>query len=168
MVSTGRFFIFRRPEYVKEQVNSMQLFLVVLHLIICTALIIIVLLQTGKGSEIGAVFGSSSQTLFGSTGGSTFFGKLTTGVAVVFLLTSLILAARSGRVTSESVMSGVKPAATAPAPNSNEMPAAIPIEENATSAEAPSTAVQVPTEVPAAEQQNTAPTDSGQEQTQQN
>ena len=92
----------------------MQTVLVVLHLIICVALIMIVLLQTGKGSEIGAVFGSSSQTLFGSTGGSTFFGKLTAGVAIVFLVTSLILAGRSTRVTNDSVMSGVKPAATAP------------------------------------------------------
>jgi preprotein translocase subunit SecG len=93
----------------------MQTVLVVIHLIICIALILIVLLQTGKGSEIGAVFGSSSQTLFGSTGGSTFFGKLTAGVAIVFMITSLVLAGRSSRVTGESVMSGVKPAATAPA-----------------------------------------------------
>jgi preprotein translocase subunit SecG len=93
----------------------MQLALVILHLGACIGLIIIVLLQTGKGSEIGAVFGSSSQTLFGSTGGSTFFGKLTTGVAVVFLLTSLILAGRANRYTTESIMTDVKPAATAPA-----------------------------------------------------
>ncbi len=93
----------------------MQTALIVLHLVICITLIMIVLLQTGKGSEIGAVFGSSSQTLFGSTGGSTFFGKLTAGVAIVFMITSLILAGRSSRVTKESVMSGVKPAVTAPA-----------------------------------------------------
>ncbi len=93
----------------------MQTALVVLHLVICIALIMIVLLQTGKGSEIGAVFGSSSQTLFGSTGGSTFFGKLTAGVAVFFMITSLVLASRSSRVPKESVMSGVKPAVTAPA-----------------------------------------------------
>lgn len=93
----------------------MQTALVVLHLVICIALIMIVLLQTGKGSEIGAVFGSSSQTLFGSTGGSTFFGKLTAGVAVFFMIISLVLASRSSRVPKESVMSGVKPAVTAPA-----------------------------------------------------
>ena len=93
----------------------MQTALIVLHLVICITLIMIVLLQTGKGSEIGAVFGSSSQTLFGSTGGSTFFGKLTAGVAIVFMITSLVLASRSGRVTKESVMEGVKPAVTAPA-----------------------------------------------------
>jgi preprotein translocase subunit SecG len=92
----------------------MQTALVVLHLLICLALIIIVLLQTGKGSEIGAVFGSSSQTLFGPTGGGTFFGKLTSAVAIIFLITSLILASRSSRVTNESVMTGVKPSPTAP------------------------------------------------------
>jgi preprotein translocase subunit SecG len=148
----------------------MQVVLVALHLIICIALIVIVLLQTGKGSEIGAVFGSSSQTLFGSTGGSTFFGKLTTGVAVVFLLTSLILAARSGRVTSESVMSGVQPAATAPAVTEIETPAATPVEEKATQAdvpgETPAGAKQVPSETPATEQQTTVPTDSGEKQPQ--
>jgi preprotein translocase subunit SecG len=107
----------------------MQTALVIIHLIICIALIMIVLLQTGKGSEIGAVFGSSSQTLFGSTGGSTFFGKLTAGVAIVFLITSLILAGRSSRVTSESVMSGVKPAATAPAAEEVETPSGAPAVE---------------------------------------
>ena len=104
----------------------MQTFLVILHLSACVALIIIVLLQTGKGSEIGAVFGSSSQTLFGSTGGSTFFGKLTTAVAIVFLVTSVILAGRSTRVTSESVMTGVQPAATAPASTEGVTPIEIP------------------------------------------
>ena len=135
----------------------MQAALVVLHLIICLALIVIVLLQTGKGSEIGAVFGSSSQTLFGSTGGGTFFGKLTTGVAVVFLLTSLILAARSGRVTSESVMTGVKPAATAPAASEIETPAETSPAEKETPAEVPT---------PTAEQQPAAPPDSEEKQAQ--
>ena len=107
----------------------MQTVLVVLHLIICVALIMIVLLQTGKGSEIGAVFGSSSQTLFGSSGGSTFFGKLTAGVAIVFMITSLILAGRSSRVTGESVMSGVKPAATAPVAKEIQTPSEAPAAE---------------------------------------
>ena len=138
----------------------MHLVLVALHLVICVALIVIVLLQTGKGSEIGAVFGSSSQTLFGSTGGGTFFGKLTTGVAVVFLLTSLILAGRSSRVTSESVMSGVKPAATAPAPAESETPTeATPL---ATPAEEP-VEKGIPEQAPAPEQKTTT---SGESQTQ--
>jgi preprotein translocase subunit SecG len=115
----------------------MQTALVILHLLVCIALIIIVLLQTGKGSEIGAVFGSSSQTLFGSTGGGTFFGKLTTVVAIVFMLTSLILASRSTRVTGESVMSGVKPAVTEPAVKEIEVPPETPAGENGATTEPP-------------------------------
>jgi preprotein translocase subunit SecG len=100
----------------------MQLFLVSVHITVCIALIIIVLLQTGKGADIGAVFGGSSQTLFGSTGGSTFFNKMTAAVAIIFMLTSLILAYRSNQYRSESVMSGVKPAATAPAVPGGQSP----------------------------------------------
>ena len=122
----------------------MQTALVILHLGVCIALIIIVLLQTGKGSEIGAVFGSSSQTLFGSTGGSTFFGKLTTVVAIVFMLTSLILASRSGRVTGESVMTGVKPAVTEPAVKEIEVPSETPAAENEATTEPPATEQQAP------------------------
>ena len=65
----------------------------ILHVVVSIALILIVLLQTGRGSEIGAAFGSgSSQTLFGSSGSSGFMTKLTTIVVVVFMVTSLILA----------------------------------------------------------------------------
>ena len=141
----------------------MQTVLVILHLIICIALIMIVLLQTGKGSEIGAVFGSSSQTLFGSTGGSTFFGKLTAGVAIVFMITSLILAGRSTRVTSESVMSGVKPAATAPAATDIEIPSAPPaVEKERQTGTEEKTKATPPAGTPAAKEQ---PSASGAEKT---
>ena len=65
----------------------------VIHVIFSIALVMIVLLQTGRGSEIGAEFGSgSSQTLFGSSGSSGFMTKLTTVAVVVFMITSLVLA----------------------------------------------------------------------------
>ncbi len=65
----------------------------VLHIIATIALILIVLLQTGRGSEIGAAFGSgSSQTLFGSSGSTSFMTKLTTATVVIFMVTSLLLA----------------------------------------------------------------------------
>ena len=71
----------------------MSILLVVIHILVCVALIMIVLLQTGKGADMGAAFGGgSSQTLFGSTGASTFLSKATTVAAVVFMLTSLALA----------------------------------------------------------------------------
>jgi preprotein translocase subunit SecG len=70
----------------------MTVFLIFLHVAVCIALIIIVLLQAGKGAEIGAAFGSgASQTVFGATGSKGFMSKLTTGAAVIFMLTSLIL-----------------------------------------------------------------------------
>jgi len=84
----------------------MSILLVVIHVVVCVALIMIVLLQTGKGADMGAAFGGgSSQTLFGSTGASTFLSKATTVAAIVFMLTSLILAYMSGGKTSSSVVS---------------------------------------------------------------
>ncbi len=65
----------------------------VIHLLVSIALIFVVLLQTGRGSEIGAAFGSgASQTLFGSSGTTGFMTKVTTAAVVIFMLTSLLLA----------------------------------------------------------------------------
>jgi preprotein translocase subunit SecG len=102
----------------------MHTLIVILHVIVSVALILVILLQTGKGSDIGAVFGGgSSQTLFGSTGPTSFLSKLTAGAAIVFMLTSLFLAYFSGRGTSSSIMkSGAPPAQTIPAPPAS-MPA---------------------------------------------
>jgi preprotein translocase subunit SecG len=80
-----------------------------MHVIVCIALIMIVLLQTGKGADMGAAFGGgSSQTLFGSTGASTFLSKATTVAAVVFMLTSLGLAYMSTHKTGDSIMTDKK------------------------------------------------------------
>jgi preprotein translocase subunit SecG len=80
-----------------------------MHVIVCIALIMIVLLQTGKGADMGAAFGGgSSQTLFGSTGGSTFLGKMTTVAAVIFMITSLGLAYLSGHTMKDSIMTDKK------------------------------------------------------------
>lgn len=65
---------------------------VILHLIVCLFLIFIILIQSSKGAEMGAAFGGSSQTLFGSRGAATFLSKLTTAAAVLFMITSLSLA----------------------------------------------------------------------------
>ena len=83
----------------------MSTILIFVHVIVCIALIMIVLLQTGKGADMGAAFGGgSSQTLFGSTGASTFLSKATTVVAIVFMLTSLVLAYIHSHQTSGSVV----------------------------------------------------------------
>jgi len=85
----------------------------IVHVVVCFALILIVLLQAGKGAEMGAAFGGASQTIFGSSGAVGFLTKLTTIAAVVFMITSLLLAFTSNRRGS-SVMTG-GPAQTVPA-----------------------------------------------------
>jgi preprotein translocase subunit SecG len=101
----------------------MSILLIVIHIVVCIALIMIVLLQTGKGADMGAAFGGgSSQTLFGSTGASTFLSKATTGAAIVFMVTSLGLAYLSShRTAGDSVVTSTPPpvqssAQPAPAP----------------------------------------------------
>lgn len=70
----------------------MTILLIIIHVLVCLFLIAVVLLQSGKGAELGAAFGGSSQTLFGGRGAATFMSKLTTIAAVVFMLTSFTLA----------------------------------------------------------------------------
>jgi preprotein translocase subunit SecG len=87
----------------------MSVILIIIHIIVCIALIMIVLLQTGKGADMGAAFGGgSSQTLFGSTGASSFLTKATTAAAIIFMLTSLCLAYMSGHKTGDSIMIDTK------------------------------------------------------------
>jgi preprotein translocase subunit SecG len=70
----------------------MQILLVLLQLLTCVALVALVLLQQGKGAEIGAAFGSgASSTVFGSPGASSFLFKLTGALAVLFFASSLAL-----------------------------------------------------------------------------
>jgi preprotein translocase subunit SecG len=97
---------------------------VVIHLIVCLFLIFIILIQSSKGAEMGAAFGGSSQTLFGSRGAATFMNKLTTTAAIVFMITSLVLAILS--VKRGSVMSSVTAPETRsiPAGSAEEKPAA--------------------------------------------
>jgi preprotein translocase subunit SecG len=112
----------------------MTALLIILHVLVCIALIIIVLLQAGKGAEIGASFGSgSSQTVFGATGGKNFMSRLTTGAAVIFMLTSLILAYFYGQPGSSSVMPATVPTPApaeqaAPAPAAEKAPVQAPAE----------------------------------------
>lgn len=86
----------------------MTAFLTAIHILVSLFLIFIILIQSSKGAELGAAFGGSSQTLFGSRGAATLLSKLTTASAVVFMLTSLLLAVVS--VKSGSVMKKTVPA----------------------------------------------------------
>jgi preprotein translocase subunit SecG len=113
----------------------MSILLIILHVVACIAIIMVVLLQTGKGADIGAAFGGgSSQTLFGSTGASTFLSKATTVVAIVFMITSLSLAYMSGNRSKSSIMKDIKipveqkaaQESTAASPEEQTTPATVP------------------------------------------
>ncbi len=107
----------------------MSTILIALHVIVCVALIIIVLLQMGKGAEAGASFGAGgSQTIFGASGGGSFMGKVTAGAAIIFMLTSLSLAYFYGSPSSQSVMPSTVAAPAAEAPTPSAAPAPVPTE----------------------------------------
>ncbi len=97
--------------------------IVVIHIIVAITLILVVLLQVGKGQSIGAAFGGagSSQTLFGSRGPSTFLSHMTTIAAAIFMLTSLGLAYLSSNARQRSAIADQVPTTQAPLP---QMPAA--------------------------------------------
>jgi len=132
----------------------MNILVVLIHLIACIALIAIVLLQTGKGAEMGAAFGGASQTLFGGTGGSSFMSKLTTGAAVVFMITCLLLSYmyRPGVRGGRSVMTDIpveEPQAQPPVQQMPEVPEARPVQpEASTQVPPPSDASQKSMEAP--------------------
>lgn len=85
----------------------MTTLIAILHVLICLFIIGVVLLQSGKGAEMGASFGGGgSQSVFGAGGGGNFMTKLTTAAAVIFMLTSLTLAYFSGHMPASSMMSG--------------------------------------------------------------
>ena len=112
----------------------MQILITILHISVCVILILVVLLQAGKGANMGAVFGGSSQTVFGSSGPGSFLGKMTTVVAAVFMLTSLALS-YSATHKASSVMEKAAPQAqqqTMPVPAEK---APLPPQQNAPAAQ---------------------------------
>jgi preprotein translocase subunit SecG len=107
----------------------MRIFLISLHVIVSAILIGMVLLQKGKGADIGAAFGGASQTVFGPRGAQSFLAKLTTGAAILFMFTSLGLALTTAKKSSvmENVPAPVQTAPTAPlAPPMESAPAPAP------------------------------------------
>jgi preprotein translocase subunit SecG len=118
----------------------------VVHVFTCVLLILVVLIQSGKGAEISASFGGSSQTVFGSSGGATFFVKFTSALAAIFMGTSLLLvhgdesrkSLFEGSLTPQQQSAPAAPAApVAPgAPAANTNPAAAPAAPGAPAAPA--------------------------------
>ena len=88
----------------------------ILHILACVFLVVVVLLQTGKGTDVNAVFGGSSQTIFGSSGAGNFLTKLTTATAAIFMATSLFLTYGITKQTTKSIFEDTPapPAVTTP------------------------------------------------------
>jgi len=109
----------------------MRIFLVSLHVLVSAILVGMVLLQKGKGADIGAAFGGASQTVFGPRGAQSFLAKLTTGAAILFMFTSLGLALTTAK--KSSIMESVPPAQT----QSSPAPLAPPVQQAPAPAPAP-------------------------------
>jgi preprotein translocase subunit SecG len=100
---------------------------VIVHVVVCLLIIAVVLLQAGKGADIGSAFGGTgSQAVFGSMGTPTLLGKITAGIAIAFMLTSFWLAAQGSRRGSSTIMPTTTPAAPAPASPTTTAPASTP------------------------------------------
>jgi preprotein translocase subunit SecG len=136
----------------------------IIHVLACIFLVLVVLLQTGKGADMGAVFGGSSSTIFGSSGAGNFLTRLTAVMAAVFMVTSLTLTYMSARRVSSTIFDSAPlpasapaeipggapaPGAPAPAPAAEGEAAPAP-QAAAPAAEAPAPAPQAAAEVPAA------------------
>ncbi len=93
-----------------------------LHVIVCVILVLVVLLQSGKGADLAGAFGGgATQTAFGSRGPASFLSKLTTAAAVVFMLTSITLTmistkreAASKSILETTTQESAQPAKAAP------------------------------------------------------
>ena len=97
----------------------MLILITAIHIIVCTFLIIVVLLQSGQSGDVAAAFGGmGSQTAFGPRGSATALSKATTWSAIIFMVTSITLSVMaSKRSGPKSVLQGIKgsPAKSAPA-----------------------------------------------------
>ncbi|MCK6529322.1 preprotein translocase subunit SecG [Myxococcota bacterium] len=100
----------------------------ILHVFLCFFLIIVILLQAGKGGDVGAAFGGAgaSSTVFGASGAGTLLSRVTTGVAMLFMVTSISLSwfsnadARRDSVIDGSVIEETQPAESTPAAGGTE------------------------------------------------
>ena len=103
--------------------------LTIIHILVCVFLVSIVLLQHGKGADIGATFGGGGESLFGTEGPVPIMNKITTGVAVLFMVTSISLAYISAHSTTSSVMGGYSMPASVEqaAPIAEPLPEKIPM-----------------------------------------
>ncbi len=102
----------------------MQTLITVFHIAGAFILIVAILLQAGKGAAMGSGLGAgSSQSMFGSSGAGNFLTRLTTGIAILFMITSLTLATISTNKKAKSVMDEVDSPATTEQTTDESVPA---------------------------------------------
>ena len=95
----------------------METAILVVHVLAALAIIGLVLLQHGKGADMGAAFGGgASGSLFGATGSANFLSRITAVLATVFFVTSLTLTWFSAHQTETKGVMATQPASSAPAP----------------------------------------------------
>jgi len=105
----------------------MYIAVVVIHVVACFAVILVVLLQKGKGADLGAAFGGSSQPVFGSQGAGGFLTKLVAACVGIFMLTSLGLAYISSSRVQSTIMQETESAAMGePGATVQEIPPDVP------------------------------------------
>jgi len=98
----------------------MYALVVLIHIMVAVAIVFVVLLQVGKGSGMGAAFGGSSESFFGSSGPSNFLEKATIVAGIIFLITSLTLAYLSGERQQSRLFNEAIPVQTQSAPSQPE------------------------------------------------
>ena len=104
---------------------------IAVHVIICITLVILILLQQGKGADVGAVFGGSSNTVFGASGAGNVLSRTTAALAALFFATSLYLAYMSSQRASGSIFGGNSGSVMSKHANKAPAAPAVPGEPNA-------------------------------------
>ena len=96
----------------------MDLLVLILHVIAAAGIIVLVLVQHGKGADVGAAFGSGSAgSVFGSAGSANFLSRMTAGLALVFFLTSIGLSFLASKRSGNKGVMANQPAATQSTPD---------------------------------------------------
>jgi preprotein translocase subunit SecG len=102
----------------------MHTLLTILHVIVAVFMVLVILLQTGKGANMGSAFGGgASQTMFGSSGAGNFLTKLTTAAAIIFMITSLTLTTMTSKRETRSVIKDEAGQSAKPQPEEKKAPA---------------------------------------------
>jgi preprotein translocase subunit SecG len=119
----------------------METLVLVIHVVAALGIVGLVLLQHGKGADVGAAFGSgASGSLFGSSGSANFLSRATATLAVVFFLTSLGLTYFTSRKTEPQGVMATKPVPMQSLPGQIPTPGSQPVQSAPASQEAPASA----------------------------